>query len=494
MGNENVDGNVVLPVANGADYGGGAGQMAGSAQTWASPNASIPNRPDYRAGDAGRAYNTGYRAPEYRAPEYRVAGEGSRGGGGYPPAGGIVGGPGSIMPVTPVPAPPKQTKKGRAPMTFAGTIATALVVGLIAGGGAGFGTYYSMSGNNKTVPANTSQAVKEKVSDPVISSTSTNPDWMAVAAAVRPSVVALAVETDIGEASGSGVIIDDQGHILTNNHVVEAATQEGASARILVSMYDGAVYKAQVLGADPTTDLAVVKLIDPPSELTVASMGDSDDVKVGQSVAAIGNPLGLSSTVTTGIVSALDRPVTVSMDNQQDIMSSGQSQLVVTNAIQVDASINPGNSGGPLFDSTGRVIGINSSIATTSQTGQSGSIGLGFAIPINLGRSVAHQLIVNGRVRHAYLGVRLGNTTATSNGVTRVGALITESVAGGPAQKAGIRKGDVVVAINDTPVVGADSLTGWVRRFNVGDEVNVTVVRDSKEVIIKVKLGTLEDS
>ncbi len=244
---------------------------------------------------------------------------------------------------------------------------------------------------------------------PVSGSTVANPDWEKVAEAVRPSVVAIKVQISGGEAEGSGVIVDTKGHILTNNHVVAGATQGGIS----VTLSDGRVFAATVAGTDPTTDLAVITLTNPPSDLVPAVLGDSSKVVVGEPVMAVGNPLGLSSTVTTGIVSALDRPVTT---------SDGSSQAVVTNAIQIDAAINPGNSGGPLFNAQGEVVGITSSIASLSQS--SGSIGLGFAIPSNLANRIGAELLADGTASHALLGVELTDGQATADGVTRMGAKI----------------------------------------------------------------------
>src|SRR5699024_10519436 len=194
------------------------------------------------------------------------------------------------------------------------------------------------------------------------------PDWSEVAANVRPAVVAIDVARADGEALGSGVVIDGSGHIVTNNHVVDGARQ------VQVTTSDGQIIGASVVGTDPTTDLAVIKLDSVPDGLETATLGTSDSLQVGEPVMAVGNPLGLDSTVTTGIVSALDRPVSAS--------DGSGGQPTITNAIQVDAAINPGNSGGPLFDSAGTVVGITSSIATTSKS--SGSIGLGFAIPVDL--------------------------------------------------------------------------------------------------------------
>ena len=212
---------------------------------------------------------------------------------------------------------------------------------------------------------------------------STNaPDWTAVANKVRESVVAIAVMSSGGSGEGSGVVLDAAGHVLTNNHVVNGAQQ------IKVTLADGRVYDATVVGTDPTTDLAVVAITNPPSDLTAATFGNSDDVAVGDAVMAVGNPLGLDSTVTTGIVSALDRPVSTG--------STSSTELVVTNAIQVDAAINPGNSGGALATMDGKVVGVNTLIESPSGA----SAGIGFAIPIDYAMSIADQLIKSGKAVH----------------------------------------------------------------------------------------------
>ncbi|CAM5783493.1 S1C family serine protease [Cellulomonas persica] len=315
---------------------------------------------------------------------------------------------------------------------------------------------------------------------PVSGSSDDAPDWQAVSAAVQASVVAIETTSSSGTALGSGVVIDDEGHIVTNNHVVAGAQDD----QVEVTLTDGRIFTADVVGTDPTTDLAVIKLVDPPSDLQPAALGTSEGVRVGQAVMAVGNPLGLQSTVTTGIVSAIDRPVST-----QD--ESG-SETTVTNAIQVDASVNPGNSGGPLFDAQGRVIGINSSIATTSQ--QSGSIGLGFAIPVDLVKNVAGQLIESGTAKHAFLGVGLDDGTATADGVTRAGAVVKQVNEGSPAAKAGLEVDDVVVGIDGDAVGGAESLTAFVRAHASGDQVTLTVVRDGKAIDVEVTLATREDA
>jgi len=320
---------------------------------------------------------------------------------------------------------------------------------------------------------------QQSTTAPVSDSSSQNPDWEAVTQAVAPSVVAIQVQTPQGGAEGSGVVIDDQGHVLTNNHVVSGAVDD----TVQVTLSDGRLFEAKIVGLDPATDLAVVQLVDAPDDLRPATLGDSDDVSVGEAVLAVGNPLGLANTATTGIVSAVDRPVSAS--------GEGGGTSVVTNAIQIDAAVNPGNSGGPLFDAQGRVIGITSSIASLSSGGgQSGSIGLGFAIPVNLARSIGEQLIEDGTAEHAFLGVTLADATATADGVTRRGAEVQEITDGSPAAEAGVRSGDVVVAIDGHAVGGAESLTAFVRERAAGETSALTVVRDGKTIELDVTLAT----
>lgn len=345
------------------------------------------------------------------------------------------------------------------------SLATAGLTGAFSPGGVGSVTYDSLGGQEITIP--------------VAGSTADNPDWQVVAAAVRESVVAITVTTRTGEGEGSGVVISANGDILTNQHVVTG----GENGTITVALADGRLYDATIVGTDETTDIAVIRLVDPPEDLSVATLGDSDEAVVGASVMAVGNPLGLDTTVTTGIISAIDRPVTT--------QETGSGSMVVTNAIQVDAAINPGNSGGPLFNSAGEVIGITSSIATLSSgSSSSGSIGLGFAIPINQAMLIADQLLVAGTAEHAFLGVTLSDGSASANGTTRRGAVVESVTAGTPAEGAGIQVGDVVVGINGRAVGGAESLTGFVRQHASGDEVTLTIVRDGEAIDVTATLTT----
>ena len=322
----------------------------------------------------------------------------------------------------------------------------------------------------------------------VPASNSSGTDWTDVAAAVSPAVVTIQAQGVSSGGTGSGVIYDAQGDIVTNYHVIASALGGG---QIQVTLADGRLYGAVVVGHDKTTDLAVIRLDNPPSDLTVARFATSANLEVGAPVMAIGAPLGLSNTVTTGIVSALNRPVEVSMDEDSSSQDSqASSDLVVTNAIQIDASINPGNSGGPLFDATGAVIGINSSIKSlaTSSDGQAGSIGLGFAIPSDLVVSIADQLIASGTASHGMLGVTVKAATTTVGSDTYVGAEVQDVSAGSGASAAGIRAGDVIVKVEGQEVTSPKQLIGYVRRYKAGDTVTMTIVRDGATQDVSVRI------
>ena len=406
--------------------------------------------------------------------------------GGYAPAGAPTGE--SFYAASKATGAESGAKKRRGPGWFA-LVASVLVASLLGAGGA--------VGAIKALDARDGGASQRSTAAPTaiatgsttqtVNSTGQAPDWEAVSAAVSNAVVSIAVATDKGNALGSGVIFDKEGHIITNNHVVAGASQ------IQVTLADGRVYDAETTGTDPATDLAVIQLKDAPDNLTVAQLGDSDKLATGQDVMAIGNPLGLSSTVTTGIISALNRPVV----NSQNEDGSGDS-AVYTNAIQIDAAINPGNSGGPLFDEKGRVIGITSSIATMGRSGGgeggSGSIGIGFAIPVKLADKVAKQLIKSGAATHAYLGVTLDTDGATADGEKRAGAKITSVESGSPADKAGLKTNDVVVAIDGKTTAQGSALTGYVRQYSANDKVKLTVIRNSKKQDIDVTLAERKDS
>ncbi len=348
-------------------------------------------------------------------------------------------------------------------------------------------TFGTASAGSSIPATTTSQSAPLAVGSP------TAPNWVAVASAVEPSVVAVKVVNSGGSGDeGSGVLLDTQGHVLTNNHVIAGLQQGG---QLTVTLSDGRIYDATVTGTDPSTDLAVLTLKTPPNDLKPAAFADSSAVNVGDRVMAIGNPLGLSDTATTGIVSALNRPVSTSPVPTQQQNPLGQTQPqaepVVTDAIQTDAPINPGNSGGALVDSAGKVIGITSSIASLggSNGSQAGSIGLGFAIPANEVQHVAQALISKGTVQHAFLGITVGDTTATVNGAQQAAAEVGQVTSGSPAAAAGLKAGDKIIAIGGQPVNGADSLVAHVRAAVPGNTVNLTVVRGGSTQTLKLTLG-----
>ncbi|MCI5826031.1 MAG: trypsin-like peptidase domain-containing protein [Arcanobacterium sp.] len=410
------------------------------------------------------------------------------GGGAQPPS--------FTVPTAPINAAPFQVDAAPAPKKSKGgpgwvavismSVAAALIGGVI-----------GMSGSQALQPSASGLVSAPQAGTqvaPVVESKGDAPNWQAVQRAVGNAVVAIDTQMTRGSSAGSGVIVDSQGHVLTNNHVIAGGTN------IYVTLADGRLFKAKVAGADAATDLAVLTIDNPPKNLTVATLGDSSNLHVGQDVAAIGNPLGLSSTMTTGIISALNRPVSTreSQGQQGQQLPFGQAQQspqVVTNAIQIDAAVNPGNSGGPVFDSAGRVIGIASSIASLSgASGEAGSIGLGFAIPINLAKQISQQLIKNGVAEHAFLGVTISDGAAQYNGENRLGAEVQSVSAGTPAAQAGIQKGDVIIRIAGNDVPNARSLTGFVRQYQSGDKVKLTLERDGKLLDATVVLATRKDS
>lgn len=387
------------------------------------------------------------------------------------------------------PQQPGQPNKPGASKTVNG-IVTAVVAALVAAALClGLG-YAAITNGWVTVPTSSSLSnvtSNKSGSGSATAKTGEAPDWQTVASGVSGSVVSIQTAMANGTAKGSGAIIDTEGHIITNNHVISGAQQ------IQVTLANGNIYSAQLVGTDTTTDLAVIKLDNPPSGLKAVEFADSDKLAVGENVIAIGNPLGYDDTATTGIVSALNRPVTVTDDNNNEI---------VTNAVQIDAAINPGNSGGPTFNAAGQVIGINSSIASTATSSDSaGSIGIGFAIPSNLVKRVADEIIKDGSVKHVALGVVIKSDTVEADGVTRGGATITKSsatgsavVSGGPADKAGLKEGDTIVAFNGNAVNNNYSLLGFVRAAALGDKATLTIVRDGKTMDVDVTLDQEESA
>jgi putative serine protease PepD len=296
-----------------------------------------------------------------------------------------------------------------------------------------------------------------------------------IAKRVIPSVVSIESGSRNSGSTGTGFVIESTGYILTNNHVISEAVERKGS--IEVTLNNGQKYSAKVVGRDSSYDLAVLKIA--ATGLTALQFGDSDQVAVGDSVIAIGSPLGLSGTVTLGIISAKNRAVTAG--------DSGSENSFI-NALQTDAAINPGNSGGPLVDSTGSVIGVNSAIATLGSAfgSQSGSIGLGFAIPINQARKTADQLIKNGKATYPVLGVSIDMKFEGE------GALITKNdkaiLAGGPAAKAGLKAGDVIIKFDGRTISSADELIVAIRAKNVGDKVELTYTRNGVSATTTVVL------
>jgi putative serine protease PepD len=309
--------------------------------------------------------------------------------------------------------------------------------------------------------------------------------YAAIAAKVLPSVVSINVTGSGQQDTGSGVIIRADGYILTNNHVVSAAVDGG---RVAVVLNDGTTATAEIVGTDQEDDLAVIKVL--KTGLPAARLGSSDAVHVGDPVLAVGSPLGLTGTVTSGIVSALNRPVDTTQDQRSIDPFGQQSQTTTTtviSAIQTDAAINPGNSGGPLVNATGAVIGINSAIASTGSAfgGQAGNIGVGFAIPIDQARVIAQELISTGKASHPLMGVSLADATdSNGNGLSRVQAVSP----GGPADDAGIEVGDIIVQVGDQPTAGSDAVIAAIRTHQPGDRVPVTVLRDGERKTVTVTL------
>ena len=367
--------------------------------------------------------------------------------------------------------PPRREKKGPG---WGATIAIGLVAALL-GGALAFGGNYALSSLQEDEP--------RKVAEETIET----PDWTQVAEKTSDSVMSIQVGTG-GQVQGlgSGALYDDQGHVITNNHVVAPAdTPDG---EIAVTMKNGETTEAKIVGRDPSTDIAVIKLEQVPDGVKPLVIGDSKKLSVGDPVMALGNPLGLADSVTTGIVSALDRPV--STENIGEDATSQEKEMTITNAIQTDAAINPGNSGGPLVNGDGEFIGVNSAAASLSQGegGQSGSIGIGFAIPANQAVMIADQLISSGKAQHPFLGITLTDGHINSGGISR-GSAKVQSVAGGsPADKAGLKDGDDIVEVAGTKVNNAIALRALVRAQPVNTPVEVTVVRGGKEQKLDVTL------
>jgi len=357
---------------------------------------------------------------------------------------------------------PSQSGLGRS-ISLRTAILIALVVGVV-GGAFGASSSGSLFGRSVNLVKTTSAV--ERPAGSVAE----------IAQRVLPSVVSIEAQSGRGGSTGSGFIIDSRGYILTNNHVIASSAMSGGDIRVRLS--DGFSYDAKVIGRDSSYDLAVIKIVAP--NLKALQFGDSDEVAVGDSVIAIGSPLGLSGTVTLGIISAKDRAVTAGGDDAESAF---------INALQTDAAINPGNSGGPLVNSTGAVIGVNSAIASlgTSFSGQSGSIGLGFAIPINQARKTADQLIKTGKATYPVMGISVDmNYSGDGAMIAKTGVAI---VPGGAAAKAGLKSGDIITEIDGRAITSSDELIVAIRSHNVGEKIEVTYKRNGVSKTVTLTLS-----
>ena len=447
-----------------ADQGGAAGR-GGSASSDRDPFAAAQPAPrDEQAAIWGAPAATGAPAWGYPSDTFATAQQGATAQPGNPYATTHPGG--SVAP-----------KKGRGKAGFAGAIlATALIAGGVGGvvGSEAGGTGSLLDSSASLGSGGTASQAVDRAPTSVAG----------IAARVLTSVVSISVKSASSSGTGSGVVLRSDGYIVTNNHVVQAAATGG---EITVSFNDASQtdLPARIVGRDPETDLAVIKV--DGRTLSPATLGQSRSLVVGDPVLAIGSPLGLAGTVTSGIISALNRTVNVPGENG--------ARTPLFNAVQTDAAINPGNSGGALVDSGGRVIGINSAIATlgggsSSPFGgetQSGSIGVGFAIPVDEARSVAEELIRTGKATHPAIGVEAA-TVGEASGSGQRGARISRLVASGSAQKAGLQAGDLITMIEGTTVHSVDELILAIREHKVGDTVTVTYVRGGRTDTAKLTL------
>lgn len=368
--------------------------------------------------------------------------------------------------------PPQRTESNPPRLNVWGTILTAgvvaLVVSLIVGLTGGVIGYIV----GRTVDGEPSSVIGEVVAQLPQAPGDTSPRGETTIAgivdSVLPSVVSIMFSGNGDEGSGSGFVIREDGYLMTNNHVVEAAADDG---KLEVIFNDGKRYDGTIVGRNPAYDLAVVKV--DRDGLTPVPFGNSAAVKVGDAAIAIGEPLGLDGTVTLGIISALDRPVT----------AGGSGQTAYINAIQTDAAINPGNSGGPLLDGAGQVVGVNSAIATMAVGGEGGSIGLGFAIPINTAKRIAEEIISNGKSATPIIGVQLNTTFAGP------GAKVAEVTNGGPSELAGLKTGDVIMKVNERPIDDSTELVVAIRSYAPGDTIKLIIERDGETMTIPVTLA-----
>ncbi|HLS93488.1 MAG TPA: trypsin-like peptidase domain-containing protein [Microbacterium sp.] len=410
---------------------------------------------------------------------------------------------------------PQEPKKKREKSGTGAKIAGLVVVAALIGGGAGFGgawlgmSAFGGSDGQSSVASSTGENI-----------TINNPDEVnqtaAIAAASLPSVVTIEAASQEGSGSGSGVVLSEDGYVLTNTHVVTLGGAAG-DAQLRVTGSDGTLYDATVVGTDPTYDLAVIKL-EGASGLTPMEFADSSKLNVGDTSVAIGAPMGLSNTVTTGVISNLNRSIEIAssaapegdsteespddggqspwffdLPGQEQQQEQQATETIKIAVLQTDAAINPGNSGGALVDDEGKLIGINVAIATanSSSTEEGGSIGLGFAIPSNVAERIANEIIENGEATHGMLGASVA-PSSTVEGTTTTGAYVAEVVGDGAAEKAGLKEGDVVTEFNGVRVNDAIDLTAQVRAVAAGTTATLTYVRDGEEHEAEVTLDALE--
>lgn len=399
-----------------------------------------------------------------------------------------------------------------------GTVLTAAVLAALVGAGVGTGASLLAQ------PDSTSSVSTTSTGTTIVNNTDSVNEITAAAAKATPSVVTIGTTSSQAQGSGSGIVLDNQGHILTNTHVV---TLDGATsnARIEVQLSDGTVRKAEVVGTDPTSDLAVIKVDPSGINLTPATLGDSSKLNVGDVSIAIGAPLGLQNTVTDGIISTLSRTIEIAsseapndgtdssqnnslgkqespfqfqIPGQQGQSPSAKSTLSI-NVLQTDAAVNPGNSGGALVNSQGEVIGVNVAIASagssTSSSTESGNIGVGFSIPINYAQRIAQEIIDTGKASHGFLGASVSTSPGNddSSELFGDGAVVREVVSGEAAADAGLKSGDVIVEFNGYKITEATELTAAVREAKAGETVTAKIQRNNHEEEVKITLGNSED-
>ncbi|WP_350349534.1 trypsin-like peptidase domain-containing protein [Agromyces sp. G08B096] len=485
------------------------------------PAAAAPApQPQPPAQPTGTVYAPGQTPQPYHAPQYSH----------QPPA---YAAPGATQPTQPLPG---NVPPGSVPPAFGGPaapaasepkprragfgIAAAIVAAALISGGAGVGVGAAVVSSQASSDAgNGGSSSPESI---VVNDTDSVNQITAVAAKASPSVVTISVQGGQAGGTGSGIILSEDGYVLTNTHVVTLDGTTGDPA-IQVKTNDGRLYTAELIGTDPLSDLAVIKLAD-ASGLEPLEFADSDELNVGDTAIAIGAPLGLSGTVTNGIVSALNRSIDVQssaapetpddsegddqeqqegqspfdfwnfdvpgeQDQQQRSASGGTISIPV---IQTDAAINPGNSGGALLDAEGKLIGVNVAILSAGGSStEAGNIGVGFAVPANLAERVAKELIENGSATHGLLGATV-TSAQTAEDASTVGALITEVSQGGAAESAGLQAGDVVTEFNGIPITDQTDLTAQVRAQEGGAKAELTYVRDGEAKTVDVTLGTFE--